>query len=85
MHSDTEAAYNQWSGQYDSNNNATRDLEAMALKEMLRGKQFQNCLEIGCGTGKNTVFLQTICHQVTGVDLSEKMLKRQGKKYNHPM
>lgn len=54
-----EGAYNQWSEQYDSNENKTRDLEAIALREMLGKIQFENCLEIGCGTGKNTEWLKT--------------------------
>lgn len=67
-------AYSVWSEQYDSNENKTRDLEALALKDMLKGKSFENCLEIGCGTGKNTKFLIEICAHVTAVDLTEEML-----------
>lgn len=67
-------AYSSWSEQYDTNENKTRDLEALALREMLNGKSFENCLEIGCGTGKNTKFLIEICAHVTAVDLTEEML-----------
>lgn len=69
-----EKAYNSWSTQYDSNENKTRDLEAIALKQILGGKQFKNCLEVGCGTGKNTTWLLTICDHITAIDLSEGML-----------
>ena len=51
-----EQAYNNWAEQYDSNENKTRDLEAKALREVLADMIFENCLEIGCGTGKNTRF-----------------------------
>ena len=69
-----EKAYNSWSTQYDSNENKTRDLEAIALKQLLAGKNFKNCLEIGCGTGKNTTWLLTISDHITAIDLSEGML-----------
>jgi ubiquinone/menaquinone biosynthesis C-methylase UbiE len=75
-------AYNNWSAQYDQNDNKTRDLEAKALMSMLAGRSFRNCLEIGCGTGKNTVSLLTICEQITAVDFSEKMLEIAKQKIN---
>lgn len=36
--------------------------------------EFQRCLEIGCGTGKNTEWLITKAEEILAVDLSEKML-----------
>lgn len=75
-----EEAYKQWSATYDSNQNKTRDLEAMALRETLSDIQFENCLEIGCGTGKNTTWLLTKGHKITGIDLSEEMLVIARKK-----
>jgi ubiquinone/menaquinone biosynthesis C-methylase UbiE len=76
-----EKAYNLWAEQYDSNNNKTRDLEAIAKKEALTGRAFKHCLEIGCGTGKNTGFLLDICDKVTAVDLSEEMLSQARQKH----
>ncbi len=77
---DTKKAYNAWSKQYDTNINKTRDLEAAALKETLANIAFDNCLEIGCGTGKNTEWLLTKAKQITAVDLSEEMLARAKEK-----
>ena len=71
---DRGKAYNSWAAQYDTNENKTRDLEGLALKKLLSGKTFKNCLEIGCGTGKNTAWLLTICDQITAIDLSKGML-----------
>jgi ubiquinone/menaquinone biosynthesis C-methylase UbiE len=71
---DIANAYNSWSAQYDTNDNKTRDLEALSLQKILQGKSFKHCLEIGCGTGKNTVWLLTICDQITAIDLSNGML-----------
>ena len=54
---DTREMYNKWAEQYDTNYNKTRDLEAFALRLTLSDFSFDNCLEIGCGTGKNTQWL----------------------------
>lgn len=69
-------AYNQWARQYDTNLNKTRDLEAVALRKTLAGISFENCLEIGCGTGKNTEWLLQKANNLTAVDLSEEMLAK---------
>ncbi|GAB2531873.1 class I SAM-dependent DNA methyltransferase [Rufibacter soli] len=69
-----QQAYNQWAEQYDSNRNRTRDLEAVSLRQTLACLQVERCLEIGCGTGKNTAWLQEIAQEITAVDFSEKML-----------
>lgn len=75
-----ETAYNSWSEQYDTNENKTRDLEAISLRKMLAGNQFKHCLELGCGTGKNTAWLINICTQITAIDLSEGMLEKAKEK-----
>lgn len=72
---DIANAYNSWSAQYDTNDNKTRDLEALALKKLLSEKTYKHCLEVGCGTGKNTQWLLTICDQITAIDLSNGMLE----------
>lgn len=77
---DTKQAYDLWSKQYDSNENKTRDLEAKALRESLANIEFDNCLEIGCGTGKNTEWLLQKAKQITAVDFSEEMLARAKEK-----
>ncbi len=73
---DVKKAYDSWATQYDSNENKTRDLEAIALKATLSKFIFSNCLEIGCGTGKNTVWLHSIANNITAIDLSEEMLAK---------
>jgi len=72
---DIALAYNSWSAQYDTNENKTRDLEALSLQKIVQGKNFKHCLEVGCGTGKNTEWLLTICDQITAIDLSQGMLE----------
>ena len=75
-------AYNAWAAQYDTNDNKTRDLEALALKKLLSGKAYKHCLEVGCGTGKNTQWLLTICDQITAIDFSQGMLDIAKNKIN---
>jgi len=77
---DVKQAYDSWSDQYDSNNNKTRDLEAIALRSTLAEINFSNCLEVGCGTGKNTEWLLTKANAITAVDLSENMLAKAKEK-----
>lgn len=75
-----EQAYNSWAAQYDTNKNRTRDLEAVGLRATLADVLFEACLEIGCGTGKNTEWLVRKAMHVTAVDLSSEMLERARKK-----
>lgn len=76
----TQEAYNNWASQYDTNINKTRDLEGKALRTVLSGISFESCLEIGCGTGKNTVWFAEKAGQITSVDLSEEMLAKAKEK-----
>jgi ubiquinone/menaquinone biosynthesis C-methylase UbiE len=77
-----QKAYDNWSSQYDTNINKTRDLEALALQQTLAGITFSSCLEIGCGTGKNTAWLLTIAKNITAIDLSAEMLAKAKQKIN---
>lgn len=73
---DVRQAYNSWAEQYDTNINKTRDLEALTIRSVLADMHFKNCLEIGCGTGKNTEWLVSKSDQLTSVDFSEEMLAK---------
>ena len=79
---DVKRAYNIWADQYDTNSNKTRDLEAISLQTTLTDIKFANCLEIGCGTGKNTEYLLTKAYQITAVDFSGEMLAKARQKIN---
>lgn len=75
-------AYNNWAAQYDTDLNKTRDLEAVSLRQILSNIDFTSCLEVGCGTGKNTEWLAANAKEVVAIDLSEEMLnKARGKTY----
>jgi ubiquinone/menaquinone biosynthesis C-methylase UbiE len=77
---EVKQAYKVWADQYDTNENKTRDLEAVALQESLREIHFENCVEIGCGTGKNTSWLATKNGKITAIDLTEAMLAKARQK-----
>jgi predicted TPR repeat methyltransferase len=80
LNMDAKQAYDFWASLYDSNKNNTRDLEAKALREMLGKSSFESCLEIGCGTGKNTEWLVSKAKRVTAVDFSSEMLAKAQQK-----
>jgi ubiquinone/menaquinone biosynthesis C-methylase UbiE len=81
---DIRKAYDIWANQYDLNDNKTRDLEAISLRNTLDKIKFDSCLEIGCGTGKNTEWLLTRVKQLTAVDFSLEMLAKAKEKINAP-
>jgi malonyl-CoA O-methyltransferase len=71
-----QRAYNEWSYTYDSDDNATRDLDQAVTERVLGNVYFESILEVGCGTGKNTVLLARLGGRVHAMDFSECMLKR---------
>ena len=75
-----QEAYNAWSSIYDANKNRTRDLEAVSLRETVADLKVNSCLEIGCGTGKNSVYLSNKVQKLTAVDFSENMLAKARQK-----
>lgn len=75
-----EKAYNVWAAQYDTNLNATRDLDKVSTIQTLDKIQFSTVIELACGTGKNTQYLLTKADKVIGLDFSEEMLKKAKEK-----
>lgn len=80
----TREAYNRWAAQYDSDENKTSDLEAFALRTELAGQTFEACLEMGCGTGKNTAWLIGRTNRLICIDQSEQMLAKAKEKIRSP-
>jgi malonyl-CoA O-methyltransferase len=71
-----QSAYDEWSENYDSDENLTRDLDVQVTRKALRRLRFKSILEIGCGTGKNTVFLAQVGEQVHALDFSQGMIEK---------
>ncbi len=70
----TQEAYNRWAESYDSVVNKTRDLEQLAAKSLLANADFSRVAEIGCGTGKNTVWIAPKAGELLAIDFSEEMM-----------
>jgi ubiquinone/menaquinone biosynthesis C-methylase UbiE len=67
-------AYDRWSVQYDSDRNATRDLDALVVRDAALRLAGQRVLELGCGTGKNSVWLASEARELVALDFSAGML-----------
>lgn len=76
----TQEAYNSWAATYDSMLNKTRDMELVAGKQVLSNADFSKVLEVGCGTGKNTIWLKEKSKDLIAIDFSEGMLAQARKK-----
>ena len=70
------AAYTDWAVTYDSDRNLTRDLDGVVTRRMLADQPGGAILELGCGTGKNTLFLAQIGERVCALDFTEGMIAR---------
>jgi malonyl-CoA O-methyltransferase len=69
-------AYNRWAATYDEDKNTTRDLDALVMRRVPVLLDGRDVLELGCGTGKNTVFLAEQARSVLALDFSEAMIAR---------
>ena len=54
--SDVAKSYDIWSAVYDADKNATRDLDAVVVRRAPLYFEGRDVLELGSGTGKNTVW-----------------------------
>ena len=70
------SAYDRWSASYDDDRNPTRDLDARVVRASPLGVDGGDVVELGCGTGKNTIWLAERARAVVALDFSEGMLAR---------
>jgi SAM-dependent methyltransferase len=70
------AAYDKWAAIYDSDENATRDLDAAVLQSARLPLDDAAVIELGAGTGKNTAYHAARARRVIAFDLSPAMLDR---------
>lgn len=73
---EVQKAYNTWVHQYETNENPTRDLNAKVLRQQPFDLVGKSVLEIGCGTGLNTIWLADRAQFVVGVDIAEGMVRK---------
>lgn len=75
-----QQGYNRWAATYDVVENPTRDLDKIVTQKTLAGQRYKTILELGCGTGKNTVWLTDLAEQVLALDFSEGMVTKAKEK-----
>src|SRR5438105_14853873 len=68
--------YDRWAASYDADKNATRDLDAVVVRRAPLDLAGGDILELGCGTGKNTVWFAEHARSVVALDFSEAMIAR---------
>ncbi len=68
------AAYDRWSASYDADCNTTRDLDGRVLRAAGLPLAGARVLELGCGTGRNTLFIAAQAREVLALDFSAGML-----------
>jgi ubiquinone/menaquinone biosynthesis C-methylase UbiE len=81
---DVARAYDRWATQYDDDQNATRDLDAEVVRRAPLRLDGRDVLELGCGTGKNTVFLAESARVVVAMDFSDGMLAAARRRVRSP-
>jgi ubiquinone/menaquinone biosynthesis C-methylase UbiE len=69
-------AYDLWSASYDADRNTTRDLDASVLRSSPLRVRGASVIALGCGTGKNTLWLAEHAASVLALDFSPGMLAR---------
>ena len=82
--SEIAAAYNDWAETYDIDQNRTRDLAAETLRQANLSLDGRKVIEVGCGTGRNTVWLAERAAEIVGLDFSKAMLARARARVNDP-
>jgi len=72
--------YDRWAAVYESDANPLPALEAPVVRAAIGDVRGQSVLDLGCGTGRHTVWLVEAGASVTAVDFSEGMLAEARRK-----
>jgi SAM-dependent methyltransferase len=70
-----QEGYAQWAQHYDEPGNALLDAEEPVVREILDALPVGVTLDAACGTGRHSVYLASLGHEVIGVDTSPEMLE----------
>jgi ubiquinone/menaquinone biosynthesis C-methylase UbiE len=73
---DIAGAYDVWADTYDEDPNRTRELAGEVLRGREVGIAGRKVIEIGCGTGLNTLWLCEHAETVLALDISAGMLRQ---------
>ncbi|MDP2684041.1 MAG: class I SAM-dependent methyltransferase [bacterium] len=72
---DIKSGYKIWSKTYDTEKNILTQIEEPIVKKILKKYPLGKVLDLGCGTGRYSLYLDSLGHSVTGIDISEDMIK----------
>jgi ubiquinone/menaquinone biosynthesis C-methylase UbiE len=70
------AAYDEWAETYDTDLNRTRELAAKILRQVDLRINGRKLIEVGCGTGQNTLWLAQSAASIVALDFSDGMLRQ---------
>jgi ubiquinone/menaquinone biosynthesis C-methylase UbiE len=74
------SGYDRWASIYDREANPLVALEEPVVREALGDAAGLSVLDLGCGTGRHSVWLAAAGAAVTGIDFSEGMLEEARRK-----
>jgi ubiquinone/menaquinone biosynthesis C-methylase UbiE len=69
-----QAGYDRWAAIYDHDGNPLQALEGPIVREAIGDPRGLSVLDLGCGTGRHSLWLAEAGANVTAVDFSEGML-----------
>jgi ubiquinone/menaquinone biosynthesis C-methylase UbiE len=72
--------YDRWAAVYDRDGNPLQAMEGPVVRAVVGEVRGQSALDLGCGTGRHSVWLAEGGAAVTAVDLSEGMLAQARQK-----
>ena len=78
--SSVRSGYDRWATIYDREANPLIALEEPVVREALGDVSGLSALDLGCGTGRHSVWLASAGATVTGIDFSEGMLEAARRK-----
>lgn len=70
----TQAGYAEWAPSYDGPGNLMIEIEEPVVRALLDGFPVGVALDAACGTGRHSAYLDSLGHEVIGVDSSPEML-----------
>lgn len=77
---DVKTGYKIWAKTYDKEQNILIQVEEPVVKSILKKFTPGVALDAACGTGRYSAFLNVLGHKVTGIDISDDMLKLAKRK-----
>ena len=75
-HVPAREGYDRWAEIYDTDDNPLVKLEEPRMRELLGDVRGKTVLDLGCGTGRHTIWLADARADVTAVDFSAGMLDK---------